>query len=154
MKEALGAVLRRPRLWIEQFFAYLFLGYVAYLWLALPVGRVWQVAILLLTALLWLGALFFAARRAMVMLRRDAPRMPVAKVLLLGLALATVGLFGPWLLVQWVPTLESFTAQAASFVARFGLAYLLLLGCWLTLASLIAAAGTPPSTQDSTVPRP
>jgi hypothetical protein len=154
MREALSAVLRRPRLWIEQFIAYLLLGYLAYLWLALPVGRVWQVAVLLITALLWLGALLFVARRAVVMLRRDAPRMPAAKVLFFGVALAAVGLLGPWWLIQWVPTLESFGAQAASFVARFGLAYLLLLGCWLTFASLIAGAGRPASTHDSTAPRP
>ena len=40
MKEALSAVLRRPRVVVEQFVAYLLLGYLAYLWLALPVKQV------------------------------------------------------------------------------------------------------------------
>jgi hypothetical protein len=130
------------------------LGYLAYLWLALPVARVWQVALLLITAILWLGALAFVARRAVVMFRRDAPRIPVAKVLLFGVVLAVIGLFGPWWLIAWVPALEGFGAQMASFLTRFGLAYLLLLGCWLVFASLIAVAGTPASTHESTVPRP
>jgi hypothetical protein len=154
MKEALSAVLRRPRVVIEQFIAYLLLGYLAYRWLALPVARVWQVALLLITAILWLGALAFLARRAVMMLRRDAPRIPLGKVLLCGVILAAVGLVGPWWLIRWVPALEGFGAQMASFLARFGLAYLLLLGCWLVFASLIAVAGTPASTQESTVPRP
>ena len=154
MKEALAAVLRRPRLLFEQVVAYLLLGYLGYLWLGLPVGRMWQLAVLLGTALLWFAALFWVARRPFVMLRRDAPRQPIPRILLFSVVLAAIGIFGPWWLIDWVPALDSLASQAVSFFARFGLAYLLVLGCWLTFASLVAAAGTPPATQDSTTARP
>jgi hypothetical protein len=141
MKEALSAVVRRPRVLIEQFVAYILLGYLGYLWLALPVGRMWQIAVLLLTALLWFGALFFTARRAVIMFRRDVPRLPMGQIVLFGALLAGVGLLGAWALINWVPALDSLTSQVISFAARFGLAYLVILACWLTFAAMLAAGG-------------
>jgi|SRR5687767_7551292 hypothetical protein len=149
MKEALAAVLRRPRLLVEQAAAYLLLGYLGYLWLGLPVGHMWQLAVLLVTALLWFTALLWIARRPFVMLRRDAPRVPMPQIILFGAVLAGIGILGPWWLIGWVPGLDSLASQAISFFTRFGLAYLLIIGCWLTFASLVTAAGTPSSTHEN-----
>jgi hypothetical protein len=45
-----------------------------------------------------------------------------------------VGLYVPTLLMTWTPKLIGTTAQVLSFVARFGLAYSLIISGWLALA--------------------
>jgi len=52
--------------------------------------------------------------------------------------LVFAGLYVPGKLVGWVPAFESLAARAASVVVRFGLAYVLAVTAWLTLAALIA----------------
>jgi hypothetical protein len=57
------------------------------------------------------------------------------------LAYVTLLLLGAWLptvLIDWIPVVESLWAQAASLLARFLAAYLLLVTAWLVLASLLA----------------
>jgi hypothetical protein len=55
----------------------------------------------------------------------------------------------PLLLLHWVPRVNSFGVQTASFAARAVVAYLLFGGAWLLLASL-----TPDATQPSTAGSP
>lgn len=153
MKEAIQAVIRRPRLIVEQALAYLTLGVLGYLWLGLPVGRWWQVVLLLISALAWLAGAVWCVRRALLLLRRDAPRLPAFQIFSTGIVLAAIALGVGFVLTGWVPPFASLAAQLASFALRFGLSYLLLIGCWLTFAALISA-GSPRSTQESTGARP
>jgi hypothetical protein len=55
----------------------------------------------------------------------------------------------PLLLLHWVPRVNSFGGQTASFAARAAVAYLLFGGAWLLLASV-----TPDATQPSTAASP
>jgi hypothetical protein len=55
----------------------------------------------------------------------------------------------PLLLLHWVPRVNTFGVQTASFAARAVVAYLLFGGAWLLLASL-----TPDATQPSTATSP
>jgi hypothetical protein len=59
----------------------------------------------------------------------------------------------PLLLLNWVPRLNGFGVQMASFVCRAAVAYLLFGAAWLVLA-FITAAGTPRPTQPSTAGSP
>jgi hypothetical protein len=59
----------------------------------------------------------------------------------------------PLLLLSWVPPLEGFIWQSASFALRAVVAYLLFGAAWLTLA-FVTSAGTPRETQPSTVVSP
>src|SRR6266536_3587827 len=54
--------------------------------------------------------------------------------------LVVAGVALPWLLVRWVPRLQSFGAQTASMIVRFGLAYGIALAAWLGIASLPRAS--------------
>ena len=146
MKEALLAVLRRPRLIAEQLVCYAVLGYLAWLWLGMPVARWWNIAALAISAILWFVALCLAGRRAAVALRRDSHKPPVPQRVALCTALGALGALASYTLINWVPALEGLTAQAVSFALRFGLAYFLLIFCWLLIASL-TAGGKPVSTQ-------
>jgi len=53
------------------------------------------------------------------------------------LVLFALGIYVPVQLVHWVPEVESFGSQAASLVARFLAAYLMVVTAWLLLASLL-----------------
>ena len=59
----------------------------------------------------------------------------------------------PLLLVYWVPHVDSFGMQAASFASRAVVAYLLFGGAWLLLAS-VTPDGSPRATQPSTAVSP
>lgn len=68
-------------------------------------------------------------------------------------ALLLVAFWIPLKLIGWVPRLNGFGLQAASFVLRAAVAYLLLVGGWLVLAS-VTSAGRPRFTQPNTVDSP
>ena len=59
----------------------------------------------------------------------------------IGAALAwlLIGLWIPWQLFWWIPTITSFAGQMASFVLRAGVAFALFTGCWLLFASYCRA---------------
>jgi hypothetical protein len=59
----------------------------------------------------------------------------------------------PLKLVGWVPQVNGFRLETASFILRAALAYLLFGICWLFLA-FITSAGNPRFTQPRTVPSP
>lgn len=59
----------------------------------------------------------------------------------------------PLRIVQWVPEVDGFWGQSASFVVRAGVAYLLFGAAWLLLA-FITLRGRPDVTQPSTVVSP
>ena len=67
------------------------------------------------------------------------------------LLLCAVGL--PLKLLGWVPHVNGFGMEAASFVLRAGVAYLLFVGAWLALA-FVTSAGKPRLTQPSTAVSP
>jgi hypothetical protein len=67
--------------------------------------------------------------------------------------LLACGFLLPLRLVQWVPDVDGFWAQSASFVLRAGGAYLLLGAAWLLLA-FITLRGKPDVTQPRTVVSP
>jgi len=55
--------------------------------------------------------------------------------------LIAVGVGVPCLLVHWVPGLAGIAAQAASMIARFLLAYTVMIASWLVLLALVGRAG-------------
>jgi hypothetical protein len=59
----------------------------------------------------------------------------------------------PLLLIHWVPHVDNFGVQTASFTARAVVAYLLFGGAWLLLAS-VTPDGSPRPTQPSTAVSP
>jgi hypothetical protein len=81
-------------------------------------------------------------------LRLPSLRLWIATPILLWLSLRA-----PLLIVMWVPKIEGFVMQSASFGARAIAAYLLFGIAWLALAFL-TSGGTPRDTQPSTVGSP
>lgn len=67
--------------------------------------------------------------------------------------LLLLALWAPWKLIGWTPRPTSFALQMASFVMRFGLAYLLFVAAWLSLA-FVASGGTPRFSQSKTAASP
>lgn len=59
----------------------------------------------------------------------------------------------PLLLLHWVPRVDSFGVEAASFTARAIVAYFFFVGAWLLLAS-VTLGGSPRPTQPSTAASP
>lgn len=59
----------------------------------------------------------------------------------------------PLRIVQWVPDVDGFWKQSASFAVRAGIAYLLFGAAWLSLA-FVTLRGRPDVTQPSTVVSP
>jgi hypothetical protein len=59
----------------------------------------------------------------------------------------------PLMLVNWVPRVDGFGVQSASFAMRAAVAYLLFGGAWLVLA-FITSEGNPRAAQPSTVVSP
>ncbi len=55
--------------------------------------------------------------------------------------LVLAGLYVPGRLMGWTPSFESLIVQAASMAVRVGLAYLLAVTTWLTLAAIIGLFG-------------
>lgn len=54
------------------------------------------------------------------------------------------GLWLPWQLFWWIPTIASFEGQMASFLLRVGTAFALYVGSWLLFAWHIRAKALPP----------
>jgi hypothetical protein len=54
--------------------------------------------------------------------------------------LAAIGALLPYAVISWHPNLTGVGLQTASLVARFLVAYVLAIGSWLILASLLASA--------------
>jgi hypothetical protein len=119
------------RLIVEQVLGHAALAALLYWWLGYAESGIPQLLLSLVCVVLLIAGTVFLAVRARGQLRATVPSAPVTTViavLLLPAALA-VG----YLLVWWVPQVEGFTAQALSMVARWGLAYLLVLLAWLNL---------------------
>ncbi len=76
----------------------------------------------------------FSARAALATIAR--PRYWVACALL-----ALAGLYVPGKLVNWAPEFGALSFQAGSMGLRLGLAYLLAMTAWLTLAAVIGRMG-------------
>lgn len=87
----------------------------------------------------WLGFRKGLARKRMYWLQ--------APVLLL------CALWIPFLLLDWVPHVGSFTVEMISFVVRLLVAYLLFVGAWLLLAFL-TSGGKPALSHSSTLVKP
>lgn len=68
-------------------------------------------------------------------LGRTAPRV----FWLQYLAALMIGLYIPGVLMGWVPKLAGTSAQVASFILRFGTAYVLLITAWLAVAFFSAS---------------
>lgn len=108
------AVLAATAIWIAAFF----------LWLGLPIATGWQVFLQAAAALgLLLYPCFLVARvfRALGGTRVRFSSALVAGILLAGLA----GLALPYVLIWWIPKLQSLAGQSASAAVRFLLAGLL-----------------------------
>jgi hypothetical protein len=52
--------------------------------------------------------------------------------------LAVAGVYLPYKLIGWHPQISGLAMQTASLAVRFAIAYLLAVGAWLILASLLA----------------
>jgi hypothetical protein len=94
-----------------------------------------------------------AARQGWGGIRDFAKGMRVWRMWIFVPVLLACGFLLPLRIVQWVPELDGFWAQSASFVVRAGVAYLLFGGAWLLLA-FITVRGRPEVTQPSTVVSP
>jgi hypothetical protein len=132
---------------VEQALTYLLLAVLAYFWLGLPVGNWWQVALVFVSGLLWIAALLFSARRAIRQLRCQVPRLPSFQRTILSLLLAGAGIACMVVLLGWVPAVQGLAVQAISLAIRFGIAYAVLIGCWLMVAALLSG-GIPQPGQD------
>jgi hypothetical protein len=51
--------------------------------------------------------------------------------------MAAAGFLLPMRLISWVPAFQSFGAQTASMIVRFGLAYAIALTAWLAIAAAV-----------------
>ena len=67
--------------------------------------------------------------------------------------LLVCALWAPLKLLNWVPGVNGFSMEMASFVLRAGVAYLLLVAAWLALA-FVTSGGKPLFTQPKTVASP
>lgn len=129
------------RTFIEQAIGLVALGALVWFWLGLAESSTLILMASVVLFLLIIAGVVLLARRG---LQQLTERWHIAW--LLGFPVA-------WLLVKWVPGLQSFTGQAASMVIRFAVAYLLFVVGWVTLLSWIPF-GKPASTQDNTVVLP
>jgi hypothetical protein len=129
------------RTFIEQAIGLVALGALIWFWLGLAESSTLILMASVVLFLLIIAGVVLLARRG---LQQLTERWHIAW--LLGFPVA-------WLLVKWVPGLQSFTGQAASMAVRFALAYLLFVVGWVTLLSWIPF-GKPASTQDNTVVLP
>ncbi len=68
-------------------------------------------------------------------------------------ALLVVAIWVPLKLVAWVPLAAHFNTQMISFLARFGVGYLLFV-CGLLAVEFLTSSGTPRATQPSTAGSP
>ena len=59
-------------------------------------------------------------------------------------AYAFAGLWLPWTLFWWIPTLTSFEGQVLSFALRVGAAFILYVGAWLIFAWYVRSQALPP----------
>lgn len=128
---------------LEQGLGWVVLGGLVWWWLGVPessaLTTLLSVALVIaivvaFAGLVWRGIGQLSARR------------PVAW--LLGIPVA-------YLLVKWVPGVESLTMQMVSMAVRFAAAYLLFVLAWVTLLSVVATSlGKPRSSQPSTVAAP
>jgi hypothetical protein len=105
---------------------------------------------------LWLIRWVVVPVAALPVLSRIATGRWPARTILYWIEVPILLLCAVWLplkLIGWVPTLEGFGLQMFSFVVRALIAYLLLVGAWLTL-EFLTSGGKPRSTQPSTVALP
>ena len=68
-------------------------------------------------------------------------------------ALLLCAIWAPLKLINWVPHIEQFALQLASFLSRLGVGYLLFVGALLAL-EVLTSAGKPRLSQPSTVSSP
>lgn len=76
-----------------------------------------------------------------------------ARYWLWAIVLLIAGLYVPYRLVLWVPTLTGFAMEAASFAIRWLAAYLIFVTAWLTLA-YVSSGGSPRFSQPNTASLP
>jgi hypothetical protein len=128
---------------------------LALAWFWLPDSKVWSVAVAALAAPLLLLAAWWLIARALLFYRRahagEELRLRNAPFLLLRatpvlilrpwvlLVVAILGAYVPYKLIGWHPQLSGLAMQSTSLAVRFGIAFLLVVTSWLTLASLLAA---------------
>jgi hypothetical protein len=113
----------------------------AYGWLALPVAQWWHIALHVVVGSLILGLVYLAIRlvRRKVAGGRSAVKEPAFWVAVL--LWLVVGLWLPYRLIWWVPSVDGMTAQAFSAGLRFVLAAGVFTKGWMWLV----ACGAPPA---------
>ena len=125
-------------------------------WFWLPDSKVWGIALAGIAAPLLPVAAWWLIARALLYYRKAhvGEELPIRKapmLLLRGtpalilhpwvlLIAAVLGAYVPYKLIGWHPQLTGLAMQSTSLVIRFGIAFLLVVTSWLTLASLLAAA--------------
>jgi hypothetical protein len=125
-----SVVWDRKLLWLEETVLLCTLVAAVYGWLALPVATTWHLALHVLTAAGIVALIAFAAilaRRAFGPLRWTAALLPPLAIALF------VALGAPYLLLNWIPELASFVAQAISAALRSLLAAFLCSGALIWL---------------------
>lgn len=140
-----SVIWERKLLWLEET---VLLGAVlaaVYGWLALPVATTWHLALHVITAAGIVALVAFAvilARRAFGPLRWSASALPPLAIALF----LTLG--APYLLLNWIPELASFPAQAISAALRSLLAAFVCSGALLWLWANAGDPGRNPAQGD------
>lgn len=136
-----SVVWGRKLLWLEETLLLVVLVAATYGWLALPVATIWHLALHVVTAA---GIAAIIAFAAILARRAFGPLHWRSAALLAPLALALLIAAGaPYVLLSWVPALESLTAQAVSAALRFLVAAFLCTGAMLWLWANAATAERP-----------
>src|SRR5579864_7221046 len=117
-------------------------------WFWLPDSKVWGLALAVIEALILIVAAVWLIRRALVFYRRahaseDVSLIRAIPVLILRPwilpVVAILGIYLPYKLIGWHPQLSGLQMQTTSLAIRFGVAFLMIVTSWLTLASLLGA---------------
>jgi hypothetical protein len=138
--DALRRLTARAVLWMVDAAGLAALAALAYAWLAWPVARWYDLAVLALIALVWLAL-------AAVLVWRSVKHFPAPPFSIRKLAgdaafwaalvvTAVVGFGVPWLLLEWVPVFTSLVAQSVSLGIRALAALALVSGSLLWLLAL------------------
>lgn len=134
-----------PRLLLEQALGLAAIGGLAYWWLGWPEGSVPQLLVSVLAIAIMLAGTVALALRGRSLVTGQRKLGAVIGLVVCGIAAIA--------LINWVPGVSGFRAQATSIALRFGAAYLLFVVAWVSLLAL-TSGGNPRSTQESTAARP
>ena len=102
-------------------------------WMAVFALAVWGSLLLKAPAWIWIVPAILLLQLALPMKSKGRARFLLDSALLAG-----AGVYLPYKLIGWHPQLSGLAMQTASLAVRFLVAYLLAVGAWLILASLIA----------------